>query len=1246
MNAFYFNTSGSSWHVWSRRLSVVISCALLLALFFSDFAPAFAATGVPKILNYQGRLLDSNGTLLGGTGTEYCFKFSLYDDATVGSGSKLWPSGAPSTMTVNVRNGVFNVGIGDTGAGGDTLDFNFQDNDTIFVNVEVATKVGATCAPGDGAESFENLSPRQRIHSSGYAINAGSVGGFLPAQYASGNQIPVLASGNLVLGGDDPFVNATTSNSLTFQGGGQVTGDIQFYSSANRITSGGHVTLAGGVTAASSTVTNATSTTVAILGTASTSDLIVSNGFTFRNVSGILKATAGAVAAALVDLATDVTGILGVGNGGTGWAAVQAGTLLYGNGSGALATTTQGTAGQVLSFLNGVPTWTATTTFSTGLSYSDGIVTNAGVTSITGTANQIAASGSTGDITLSLPALLSITNASSTAFSAHDYVAVGRTATTTIRGEANATSTFAGGVESSYINVTGTSATSTIAGGVNVARVNSTATSTMAGLRVTSGGLQISSLVSCSKALETDGSGNVVCGSDTGVDGVTVTTFTSSNTWTKSNYTGLTFTQVITTGSGGGGGGADSPDTTNEIVAGGGGAGGTAIEMISAASLGATETVTVGTAGTAGTNTGGNGGAGNASSFGAFHTANGGGAGTGNVTNSTGCASAAAIAAPGAGGTASGGDVNITGGSGIEGTCDVNTQKGGDGGTSYWGGGGSGGSQHSAAGSAAGTAGIAYGSGGGGATSRDTTTGAAGAVGAGGIVVTINYTSSGGDLAEWYETKDDVEAGDVVAISDESYEYDSKLGLQKSAILKKAVAGNDVVGVVSTAPYETIGYDVLSRSSHPRPIALAGRVPVKASLENGNIEAGDLLTVSSKPGVAMRSTKAGSVIGRALENVVCENVDGQEVCEVLVMVNTSYSTGALLNVALRDTGMDLDTIPSDLDMGRIILAEMLQQKRDITATSTLSEVLTDRLAAGLEVIAPRVLTNTLVVDAIEPVEKDMRIRIVEGGKFILERIASSDLTLSFGTATGTPSTALSIDDMGNAFFAGALTAPNFEVGSSETPGGITMYDRRTKRPYCIQIADGELRTIEGSCARVFASADSEILGSDSVFSDEAPVILVHGNNPSYLEIGDSYVDLGAEVVDDLDENLGYRTIVNGEDLEGHPLDTSESIAYEVIYRAIDSSGNVGEAVRLVIVGDGIKGGDTENAPEDATEETDAPNEAEPALHEIIEEVSNEIPTAQVVPAPEDAVENVGTVDTAAADEPENSPDMVTEDETT
>ena len=97
-------------------------------------------------------------------------------------------------------------------------------------------------------------------------------------------------------------------------------------------------------------------------------------GTVATTLTGFLKATAGALSTAAINLASDITGILPVGNGGTGWANIAASAIPYGSGAGALATTTAGTGGYVLAYLNGVPAWTATTTFSAPLSYSGGAV--------------------------------------------------------------------------------------------------------------------------------------------------------------------------------------------------------------------------------------------------------------------------------------------------------------------------------------------------------------------------------------------------------------------------------------------------------------------------------------------------------------------------------------------------------------------------------------------------------------------------------------------------------------------------------------------------------------------------------------------------------------------------------------------------------------------------------------------------------------------------------------------------------
>jgi hypothetical protein len=61
---------------------------------------------------------------------------------------------------------------------------------------------------------------------------------------------------------------------------------------------------------------------------------------------------------------------------------------------------------------------------------------------------------------------------------------------------------------------------------------------------------------------------------------------------------------------------------------------------------------------------------------------------------------------------------------------------------------------------------------------------------------------------------------------------------------------------------------------------------VKVSTENGAIKIGDTLTSSSIPGVAMKATKAGSVIGRAMAGY-----DGEGIGKVMAFVNVSSIGG-------------------------------------------------------------------------------------------------------------------------------------------------------------------------------------------------------------------------------------------------------------------------------------------------------------------------------------------------------------------
>lgn len=149
-----------------KRKMRKIFVAIFLFL-FSIYTPVYAV-GVPSIFSYQGRLANSGGNLLGGSGTTYYFKFSIWDNATVGSGSKLWPSTDPSSFATTVRQGVFNVNIGDTDNGfPHALDYNFNTESDIYLQIEVSS---------DNA-TFQTLSPRQRISAAPFAVMAGAVSG-------------------------------------------------------------------------------------------------------------------------------------------------------------------------------------------------------------------------------------------------------------------------------------------------------------------------------------------------------------------------------------------------------------------------------------------------------------------------------------------------------------------------------------------------------------------------------------------------------------------------------------------------------------------------------------------------------------------------------------------------------------------------------------------------------------------------------------------------------------------------------------------------------------------------------------------------------------------------------------------------------------------------------------------------------------------------------------------------------------
>lgn len=198
---------------------------------------------------------------------------------------------------------------------------------------------------------------------------------------------------------------------------------------------------------------------------------------------------------------------------------------------------------------------------------------------------------------------------------------------------------------------------------------------------------------------------------------------TSSGTYTP--CTGLVYGDYEIFGGGGGGGGVNN--FGNAGSGSGGGAGGYSRKAIAAATIGASQSITIGAAGTAGNSSGGNGGTGGTSSVGAILSATGGGGGAGATSSSP--------SSGGTGGVGSGGDINLTGNAGGVGSiASVNTVPiGGAGGSTTLGGVGAVGISNNPGAAAAANSG----SGGSGASASSS--GEAGGAGGSGFFIATEY---------------------------------------------------------------------------------------------------------------------------------------------------------------------------------------------------------------------------------------------------------------------------------------------------------------------------------------------------------------------------------------------------------------------------------------------------------------------------------------------------------------------------
>ncbi len=171
----------------------------------------------------------------------------------------------------------------------------------------------------------------------------------------------------------------------------------------------------------------------------------------------------------------------------------------------------------------------------------------------------------------------------------------------------------------------------------------------------------------------------------------------------------------------------------------------------------------------------------------------------------------------------------------------------------------------------------------------------------------VAYESGGADFAEYFEVAETVSNGDLVAIND--------------GVTGKALPGGEILGVVTDSAAFVGNAKSAIPAANQKIIGLVGQVLTNVSIENGAIKKGDLLTISSTPGVAMKATRPGPTVGKALEDFDGSSPQGRTI-KVFVQPGFADPSGALANLILDDNGRIENSNRSPVTSNQINLGEI------------------------------------------------------------------------------------------------------------------------------------------------------------------------------------------------------------------------------------------------------------------------------------------------------------------------------------
>ncbi|MFS8158633.1 MAG: hypothetical protein ACMG6E_00200, partial [Candidatus Roizmanbacteria bacterium] len=312
-----------------------------------------------------------------------------------------------------------------------------------------------------------------------------------------------------------------------------------------------------------------------------------------------------------------------------------------------------------------------------------------------------------------------------------------------------------------------------------------------------------------------------------------------------------------------------------------------------------------------------------------------------------------------------------------------------------------------------------------------------------GLRVAPSALSTGLDLAETYPaaTKDKLQTGEIVAMGTSNKQTDADIN-----DIKRTTKAYDnlAFGVIATKP----GIILDDEKSYEKVnVALKGRVPVLVTTENGPIHIGDAITSSSKPGVGMKATKSGRILGYAMTEWT--NPDPNEIDQVTIFVNPGYGDGIEMNNATGSASFSTTPLSDELYNGVI--------DRQASAEASLQSILSSTsLSIGGRVIDSVKQFGSVITASMQTGLLLAKSVIVEG------RLLANDILAGSIQSKTIATTSLQAETISS----GTLTAQEITSDKTTTKSLIASDSITSKKITADTVDAGNIREIQEHLQRV------------------------------------------------------------------------------------------------------------------------------------------------------------------------------------